>query len=74
MADNNLKESVGTKLKERRQQLGMTQQQVANAMKIAQPIYQRFESGVYECNYSQLAELCKLFDISADYLLGLKDY
>lgn len=74
MIENNIKESVGEKLKERRTQLGLTQQQVADALDVAQPVYQRFEKGIFECSYSQLVEICKLFDISADYLLGLKEY
>lgn len=74
MIENNIKENVGKKLKERRQQLGMTQQQVADALGVAQPVYQRFEKGVFECSYSQIVDICKLFDISADYLLGLNDY
>ena len=69
-----LKEEVGKKLKERREQLGMTQRQVAEALGVAQPIYQRFEKGKFECSYSQLAAICRLYDISADYLLGLKEY
>ena len=69
-----LKEEVGKKLKERREQLHMTQRQVAAALGITQPVYQRFEKGTFECNYSQLAAICKLYDISADYLLGLKEY
>ncbi len=71
---NNLKSDVGNRLKERRQQLNMTQRDVAEAIGVAQPVYQRFEKGIFECNYSQLFALCKLFDISADYLLGLTDY
>ena len=70
----NLKEEVGKKLKERREQLGMTQRQVAEALDVAQPIYQRFEKGIFECNYSQLVAICKLYDISSDYLLGLNEY
>lgn len=70
----NIRESLGRKLKERRQQIGMTQRQVAAALKIAQPVYQRFEKGIYECSYAQLVAICKLFDISADYLLGLTEY
>lgn len=71
---SNLKSDVGNRLKERRQQLNMTQRDVAEAIGVAQPVYQRFEKGIFECNYSQLFALCKLFDISADYLLGLTDY
>ena len=68
------KEDVGEKLKERRLQLGMTQRQVASAVGMAQPVYQRLESGKFECSYAQLFLLCRLFDLSADYLLGLSDY
>ena len=69
-----LKEELGKKLKERREQLGLTQRQVAESLGVAQPIYQRFEKGIFECNYTQLVALCKLYDISADYLLGLTKY
>lgn len=72
--NGNLKEEVGKRLKERREQLGLTQRQVAEALNVAQPVYQRFEKGVFECSYSQIVELCRFYDISADYLLGLKDY
>ena len=74
LIENDIKKSLGAKLKERRQELGMTQKQVADILGVAQPVYQRFEKGTFECSYSQLAELCKLFDVSANYLLGLKDY
>lgn len=69
-----LKESVGKKLRERREQLHMTQREVAASLGVAQPVYQRFEKGVYECSYEQLAALCRLYDISADYLLGITQY
>ena len=69
-----LKVSVGLKLKERRNQMGLTQREVAKKLAVAQPIYQRFEKGIFECSYEQLRDLCVLFDLSADYLLGLKEY
>lgn len=70
----NLKEKVGKKLRERREQLKMTQREVAAKLGVAQPVYQRFEKGTFECNYTQLVALCILYDISADYLLGLSEY
>ncbi len=72
--NKNLKEDVGKRLRERRLELKMTQRQVAATLGIAQPVYQRFEKGIFECNYAQIVAICKLFDISADYLLGLSDY
>ena len=47
----------------------MTQMQVAAYLGVAQPVYQRYEKGVYECTYEQIVKLCDLFDISADFLL-----
>ncbi len=52
----------------------MTQRDVAAKLGVAQPVYQRFEKGIFECSYEQLAAICRLYDISADYLLGLTDY
>lgn len=69
-----LKEQVGSRLKERRIQLNLTQREVAVQIGVAQPVYQRLEKGIFECSYSQLYALCKLFDLSSDYLLGLADY
>lgn len=72
--ENSLKKSVGQKLRERREQLHMTQRQVAKELGVAQPVYQRFEKGIFECSYAQLAAICRMYDISADYLLGLSEY
>ncbi len=72
--EENLKSEFGKRLKERREQLKLTQRQVAEALGVAQPVYQRFEKGIYECTYTQIAALCRLFDLSADYLLGLREY
>ena len=72
--DKNIKSELGRRLKERRLQLHMTQRQVAEHLGVAQPVYQRFEKGIYECNYAQLVAICKLFDLSSDYLLGLTEY
>lgn len=71
---NSLKESVGQKMKDARKQLGWSQREVAQRLGVAQPIYQRFEKGIFECSYEQLRDICILFDLSADYLLGLSEY
>ena len=72
--DKILKKELGAKLKERRLQMKLTQREVASLLGVAQPVYERFEKGIYECSYEQLAALCKIFDLSADYLLGLTEY
>lgn len=52
----------------------LTQRDVAKLMGVAQPIYQRFEKGIFECNYEQLVKLADIFDVTTDYLLGRKDF
>lgn len=69
-----LKEELGERLKEARLQLGLSQRAVAAKLGVAQPVYQRFEKGIFECNYEQLKKLCDIFDVSADYLLGRSGY
>ena len=67
-----MKEEVGKRLKDCRLGLGLSQRAVAKMLGVAQPVYQRFEKGVFECDYRQLVALCDIFDVSADYLLGRK--
>lgn len=69
-----MKEAVGKRLKECRTVMKLTQRDVAKLMGVAQPIYQRFEKGIFECNYEQLVKLADIFDVTTDYLLGRKDF
>lgn len=72
--DWKIKKEVGNRIQESRKTAGFTQSQVAEILLITQQQYSRFENGVFELNYSQLIAICKLFDISADFLLGLDPY
>lgn len=67
-----IKKAVGERLKESRRAAGYTQAQAAKIMNMTQQQYSRFENGIFELNYSQIITLCKLYDISADYLFDLK--
>ncbi len=69
-----LKNEVGRRLKEARKISGHTQKQVAEKMLMTQQQYSRFENGVFELNYEQLIFLCKLYDVSADYILGIEEF
>lgn len=68
-----MKEEVGKRLLDCRKALNLTQKQVAEVLGVAQPVYQRFEKGIFECNYDQLVKLSDLFGVSVDYLLGKAD-
>ena len=68
-----LSNEVGRRLKESRKYAGFTQRQVAEQLGMLQPSYARYESGVLELDYEKLVFLCRLFHVSADYLLGLDE-
>lgn len=69
-----LKQEVGKRIKESRKLAGLTQKEVAQILVMTQQQYSRFETGIFELDYNQLVQISKLYDVSVDYLLGLKDY
>lgn len=56
-----------------RTELGLTQMQMAEKLEISQRTYSHYEAGDREPPFSILKKICRLFDVSADYLLGLVD-
>lgn len=50
-----------------------TQQQIAEVLGTSQTMYSRYERGVNEMPIRLLVELCKYYNVSADYLLGLTE-
>ena len=64
----------GARLKQLRLQNGLTQREVAEKLSIFQSAYSKKEKGIYNSTCKQLFNICKLFDVSADYLLGLTEY
>ena len=69
-----LKWVAGRRLKESRRIKKLTQKEVAVLLYMTQQQYSRFENGVFELNYQQLVFLCKLYDVSSDYILGLTEF
>ena len=61
------------KLKELRIEKKLTQKQVAEQLDISTTCYGGYEQGYREPDFKTLIKICKLFDVSADYLLGLAD-
>ena len=62
------------RLIEQRKLNNLTQRQVANYLKIAQPSYIRYENGTSEPSLENLVKLADYFDVSIDYLLGREIY
>jgi transcriptional regulator with XRE-family HTH domain len=61
------------KLKLLRNQMGVSQKDVAKAIGITPSAYSNYEQGTREPSIQILINLCKYFDVSADYLIGLED-
>ncbi len=70
----NTKKEIGLRLKESRKNINLTQREVAKKLGMTQQQYSRFENGVFELNYEQIVVLCQLYGVSADYILGIKEY
>ena len=50
----------------------LTQQQVAEYLGTSQTMYARYERGANELPLRRLKKLCELYNVSSDYLLGIK--
>jgi len=65
---------LGTRLKELREEKNLTQKQLADKLGLNSVTYLHYEKSQREPPLSLLADIAKFFDVSVDYLLGLKDY
>ena len=70
----NIKILLGQRLKELRMEKNMTQQQVAKALNLHSVTYLHYEKDQREPPLAILAQMARFFEVSTDYLLGLKDY
>ena len=59
---------VGKNLKQARKFKCLTQKQVADLLYMTQQQYSRFENGVFQLNYEQILSLCKILDITPNFL------
>lgn len=64
---------VGRRLKEIRMSSGLTQREVSERLGIVLQQYQTYESGRYQMNYDKIVRVCKILNVSADYLLGIDE-
>ncbi len=66
-----MKQIYCLRLKQLRLQNSYTQSDIAYILCIRQEQYSKYESGVRELPLHLLIKLCKIYRVSADYLLGL---
>jgi transcriptional regulator with XRE-family HTH domain len=63
---------IKIRLKELRKEKGITQKQLAELMNKSVTGLASWEQGLSEPSINDLRKLCKIYGISADYLLGLE--
>ena len=61
------------RIRDLREDSDLTQQYVASVLGTSQTMYARYERGANELPIRHLITLCDLYNVSADYLLGLTD-
>lgn len=61
------------RIRDLREDADLTQQQIADILGTSQTMYARYERGANELPIHHLLTLCKYYDVSADYILGLSD-
>ncbi|MCL2862406.1 MAG: helix-turn-helix transcriptional regulator [Firmicutes bacterium] len=62
------------RLKELREERGVSQEQLAKAIGIRQQTISQYENGITQPDIQTIKKLCDFFDVTSDYLLGFKDY
>ncbi len=63
----------GKKIREYREDKNLTQTELAKLLNTTQSTIGKYEREELEPNINTIINLCKIFNVSADYLLGLED-
>ena len=63
---------MNERLKKLRKDKGKTIQEVANEIGITVSAYSNYEQGIRQPSYDILKKICAYFDVTSDYLLGIK--
>ena len=61
------------RLKEIRRESGYVQKDIYERLQVSPNCYASWEQGRTQPDIENIKKLCKIFEVSADYLLGLED-
>ena len=64
---------LNEKLKELRQERGLTLKQLSNALEITLSAYANYEQGIRQPSLEIIKRICNFYGITADYLIGRED-
>ena len=56
-----------------RKESNLTQEEIAKKLNVTRQAISNWENNINEPKISYIIRLCNYFDVSADYILGLKD-
>ena len=59
-------------IRDLREDNDLSQREVAEYLQTTQQVYSRYETGLNELPIRHLIALCKFYNVSADYILGLE--
>ena len=65
--------SYAQRIRDLREDGDYTQKEIADILKTTQSYYAQYENGHRPLPIEHLITLCKYYNVSADYILGLKD-
>lgn len=65
---------IGERLVELRKERGLSQKEVAKMLGIDRSNYSKYELGKLEVNPAMIRKLTEIYNVSADYIIGIKDY
>lgn len=72
MAESSL--PIAQRIRTVRERRGLSQDEVEKALKLSPNQISKYERGVVLPNSKALAQLCRYFEVSADYILGLSQH
>ncbi|MBE6536364.1 MAG: helix-turn-helix transcriptional regulator [Ruminococcaceae bacterium] len=64
--------NIGEKIKNAREDMDLSQSEVAKKIHISQSGYSKIERGVQEPNLNQLRRICQILNLDPAYLLSIK--
>lgn len=59
-------------IRELREDRDLKQSEIAKLLGTTQQVYSRYENGINEIPVRHIITLCKFYNVSADYVLGIK--
>ena len=62
-----------SRLKELRHEKGLTLKEVSEALQLTLGAYAHYEHGIREPSIEIIKRMCRFYNVTADYLLGLED-